>query len=390
MSEAVAAQAIETAAPAAPPPEAAQADAIAALLDPLLAKKSAPVADKAPAAGEKSAEKAAEKDRNSKEPDHLAAANGRKPPKEPIDPLDPADFDDAKLGTPEAIKAARERIQKAQRQALELTRAAHRAHAAAERREKQLKSGEQQVSDREARAAAWERAVSTAIDDLESGDGERFLTAVGKLSKSGDPVGFWRNASLSLAKGEKLKPQQAAQAAADPELKARLERLEQVLHAGQAQTEEQQLEALKDRNLEAARQHAATPRVVAYATDPRTAAATREALANKMLLAYRQDGRPIDIAEACRRLESDLEVHFELSQRADGTAQAQTNREKETASSGLDAGRETSKDLPKPETSQATIPAALSSAPASAHRPMNEDELKQQQIRQLDAVGFFD
>lgn len=390
MSEAVAAAVTETAAVQAPPPETDPADALAALLDGPVARKSAPAPEKTSPKTEKSPEKPAESGQNSKEPDHLAAANGRKPPKEPIDPLDPADFAPEKLGTPEAIQAAAERVQKAQRQALELTRAAHRAHAAAERREKQLKTGEQQVSDREARAAAWERAVSTAIDDLESGDGERFLTAVGKLSKSGDPVGFWRNASLSLAKGEKLKPQQAAQAAADPELAARLERLEQVLQAGQTQTHEQQLEALKDRNFEAAKGNAETKRVQVYANDPRTAPAIREELARIMELAYRQDGRPIDIGEACRRLESNLAVHFELSQRADGTAQARTNHENETTGSEPDAGRETSKDFPKPETSQATIPAALSSAPASAHRSMNEEEQRRLQIRQLENLGIFD
>lgn len=382
MSEAIAAAVTETATAAAPPAGPSQEDELAALLKldgPV--KKPEPIAETKPEPAKFEA-----KPDKTREPEHLAAANGRKPPKEPIDPLDPKDFEDEKLSSPEAIKAARERIQKAQRQALELTRAAHRAHAAAEARERKLVARESGVVDRETRAAAWERAVSTAIEDLESGDSERFLTAVAKLSKSGDPAGFWRNASLSLAKGEKLKPQQAAQAAADPELRARLEQLEQMLHGRTQQEHESQVEQLKARNLEAAKGNSATPRVVAYATDERTAAATRERLAEIQMSEYRQHGRPIDISRACEILEAELSVHFELSQRADG----KTNGEKGTTGSEPDAGRETSKDLPKPETSQATIPAALSSAPASASRPMNEEEQRQLQIRRLDAIGFFD
>src|SRR6185369_3579676 len=90
--------------------------------------KAAPAAEAKPEAG-----------KTTKEPEHLAAANGRKPPvKEPLDPLNEQDFDAEKLKTPEALKAAAERIQKARRQALELTRASHRAHAAAEQRERKI------------------------------------------------------------------------------------------------------------------------------------------------------------------------------------------------------------------------------------------------------------
>ncbi len=378
MSEATAAAVTETVTTAPPPAVSSAEDDLARLLkmDDAPPKKAEPAPEPKPEP----------KTGKNGEPEHLAAANGRKPPKEPIDPLDPKDFEDEKLSSPEAIKAARERIQKAQRQALELTRAAHRSHAAAEAREKKLLTREAGVGDRETRAAAWERAVSTAIEDLESGDTERFLTAVQKLSKSGDPAGFWRNASLSLAKGEKLKPAQAAQVAADPELRARLEQLEQTLNGRAQQEHESQVEQLKTRNFEAAKANSATPRVVAYASDERAAGAIRERLAEIQMSAYRQHGRPIDISQACEILENELSVHFELSQRADG----KTNGEKGTTGPEPDAGRETSKDLPKPETSQVTIPAALSSSPASANRSMNEEERRQLQIRQLESLGIFD
>jgi len=309
----------------------------------------------------KPAEVKPEPEKKTKEPEHLAAANGRKAPSEPLDPLD---FDPEKLTTPEEMKAVSERIIKARKQALELIRSSHNAYAQAERLKKQQTERDRTLTERETRVAAWERVVSTSVDDLESGDSERFLTAVAKLSKSGDPAGFWRNAALSLAKGEKLKPTQQAQVNADPELKRRLDALEQQISGRQEAEFNAQVEQLKSRNLQFAQKHEATPRVVAYATDERTADAIRERLADIMLSAHRQDGRPIDISKACEILESELSVHFELSQRADG----QTTREKETAGSGPEAGRETSKEPPKPETTVATIPAALSASPMSASR----------------------
>jgi hypothetical protein len=318
-----------------------------------------------------------------KEPEHLAAANGRKPPKEPLDPLD---FDPETLKTPEEMNAVKERIIKARRQALELTRASHRSHAAAEQRERKLLAKEQGVSERETRVAAWERVVSTSVDDLESGDSERFLTAVGKLSKSGDPAGFWRNAALSLAKGEKLKPAQAAAVEADPELKQRLTALEQQL-TGQRDAEfTAQIEHLKNRNLEAAKTNEASPRVAIYAGDERAAPAIRERLAEIMVAGAKERGRPLTIQEACASLEEELSVHFELSQRADG----QTTREKETTSPALESGRDSRAALPtKPETTPVTIPASLSSAPGSATRRRTEAETRAWQIAEAERLGLF-
>lgn len=400
MSEANAAAVTETPAPAAPPPEAAQADALADLLNLNGKSKAAPAADKSLTDGEKPAEKQLDKDGKSKEPDHLAAANGRKPPKEPEDPLDEGDFAPEKLNSPEAVKAAAERIVKARRQAAEFMRASHRSHAAAEKREAKNDQREAALAEREKRASIIERhqgEKQKALDDLEGADPDTFLQSIATLKKTTDPVGFWKQCTLAIAQGKPIPKQQQAQAEANPELAARLERLEQHLQRGMDQSFEQQVEQLKDVNLQAATQHAETPFVQVFASDPTTAAACREELAVIMETAagyrkssYQHDGRPIDIGEACRRLEERLKRNFELSQRANGKAQAGTNREKETASPGLDVGRETNTALPKPETSQATIPASLSSAPASANRPMNEEELKEWQIRQLDAVGFFD
>lgn len=380
MSEQAAAAVTETAPSAPAAPAGIDMEAFSSLLNLEPGKAKAESVEKLPQVAEKP----------TKEPEHLAAANGRKLPKEPLDPLD---FDPEKLSTPDELKAVSERIIKARRQALELIRSSHNAIAHAERLKRQQTERDAKLTERETRVAAWERVVSTSVDDLESGDSERFLTAVGKLSKSGDPAGFWRNAALSLAKGEKLKPAQAAQAAADPELKARLEALENQLTAKQHAEFTAQVESIKDRNLEAAKGNDETPMVKAFAADPETADQIREELAVIMETAaglrkstYQHDGRPIDIGTACGRLEERLRRTFELSQRADGKA----NGEKGTAGSAPEAGRAPSNEhSPKPETSQATIPAALSSAPVSADRPMTEEELRKQQIRQLDAIGFF-
>ena len=126
--------------------------------------------------------------------------------------------------------------------------------------------------------------------------------------------------------------------------------------------------------------------MVAYATDPRAAGDIRERLAQIMFDGAKEKGRPLTIAEACASLESELSVHFELSQRADG----KTNGEKGTAGSAPEAGRAPSNEPPpKPETTQATIPASLASAPMSANRPMTEQEEREWQIRQAEAIGFF-
>jgi hypothetical protein len=313
--------------------------------------------------------------------------------KEPIDPLDEADFDETKLSSPEAIKAARERLLKARQQQVELTRAAHRAHGAAGRREAVIQRREQETAQKEAAIVAYDRAFKSSIEDLQSGDADRFLTAIHRLGNVGDPAGFWRNVSLKLASGGTFTEAEKKQAQADPEIQRRLQQIEDAVLGKQRAEEdaafEQQVETAKRNNLAFAAKHEATPRVVAYASDPRTADYTKEALAEIMLSMHRQHGRPIDIASACGILEENLAVHFELSQRANGQPSGQTNRENETTGSVPEAGRAPSQEPPKPATTQPTIPATLSNSPGGAARRLSEDELKREQIRQLEAAGFF-
>lgn len=313
--------------------------------------------------------------------------------KEPIDPLDESDFADEKLSSPEAIKAARDRLLKARAQQVELTRASHRAHGAAGRREAAVERREAELEREKAVIAATDRAFKASWADMQSGDADRFLTGFNRLANVAEPGTLWREIALKLASGGTFTEAEKKKAQDDPEIQRRLKQIEDAVLGKQAKEEEaefkRQVEQVKTRNLEFAAKHEATPRVVAYASDPRTAEYTKEALAEIMLSMHRQHGRPIDIAKACGILEENLAVHFELSQRADGTAQARTNRENETTGSVPEAGRAPSQEPPKPATSQATIPATLSSSPGGAQRRLSEEELKREQIRQLEAAGFF-
>lgn len=309
--------------------------------------------------------------------------------KEPIDPLDEADFDEAKLASPAALKAARERLMKARQQQVELTRASHRAHGAAGRREAAVERREAEVEQEKAAVVAYDRAFKANLVDMQSGDAEKFLTAIHRLSNVGDPAGFWRNISLKLASGGTFTEKEKEQAQADPEIQRRLQQIEDAVLGRQKQesdaTFNAQVEQAKTRNFDFAAKNEATPRVMAYATDERTSAMVKEDLALIMQEHFDRTKRPLTVAQACETLEENLAVHFELSQRANG----HTNRENETTGSGPEAGRATSQEPPKPALSQATIPATLSNSPGGAQRHLSEDELKREQIRQLDAAGFF-
>jgi hypothetical protein len=302
------------------------------------------------------------------------------------DPLDEKHFTEEALSTPEKREAARKLLFKHLDAVKDMTRKAHRAHGAAGKREEQIVRREAAVTQREHTAAAYDRAFQANLSDLQSGDPERFLTGLHRISNVGDAAGFWRNISLKLASGGTFTEKEKQQAQADPEIQRRLSQLEGALQGRAVAEVDAQIETAKARNLQLATQNTATPRVVAYATDPRTAEATRDALAEVMVSTHRQTGRPIDIGRACAILEESLAVHYELSQRADG----QTNGVKETTGPEPDAGRATSKDLPpKPGEQPRTIPAQLGASPAAAVRPLTEREQREATVQALDASGFF-
>jgi hypothetical protein len=302
------------------------------------------------------------------------------------DPLDDKHYTEEALNTPEKRAAAKARLFKHLDAVKEMTRKAHRSHGAAGRREEQVARREKEVEQEKAAVVAYDRAFKANIADLQSGDPDRFLTGLHRLSNVGDPAGFWRTISLKLASGGTFTEKEKQQAQADPEIQRRLEQLEGAIQGRAAAEHDSAVEQVKTRNLQLATQNAATPRVVAYARDPRTADATREALAQIMVDAHKRTGRPLTVSQACAELEQSLAVHYELSQRADG----QTNGEKETTGPEPDAGRDTSKDLPpKPGEQPRTIPAQLGASPAAAVRPLTEREQREATVQALDASGFF-
>lgn len=305
-----------------------------------------------------------------------------------VDPLAEELYADDKLATPEGIKAAREAIQAARAKATELTRAAHRAHATAEKRERDFAKTKESVLAEKHRTGQLSAFQQAAVADLQSGNPERFLTAVQRLTGTADPSGFWRDVSLKLASGGTFTPEEKRQAQKDPEVQAKLAQLEQFARSIQEREEDQQLEQLKTQHYEFAKTSAAHPHLAAFAAaHPEQ---TREGIAAVMLEEFQRIGRPVDISTACGIIEASLAARYELSPRADG----QTNREKVTTSPGLDAGRAPSgTEPPKPESATSapvTVPASLTSAPAGASRAQTPEELRAAQIRQLEASGFFD
>lgn len=314
------------------------------------------------------------------------AKEGAKPEPAPVDPLDPSLFSADKLKTPEDFEKATKRILDELTKVNDLKRKTFRALGEAERREKKIKAREEGVSGREHRVELVERSQAKAIEGITSGDVHRFLQGVGELGRVGDPAGFWRDASLALVKGEALKPKQQAQVDADPELKKRLELVEAGIAERQEREELQQIEQLKTQHYETAKGSADKyPHLAAFcAENPRRA---REGIAAVALEELQRVGRPVDIPTIFGIIEESLSARYELSPRADG----QTNGEKGTAGPGPGAGRETSKEPPKPETAiaPATVPAALASHPGSANRAETPEEERERQIRELDAMGFF-
>jgi hypothetical protein len=305
-----------------------------------------------------------------------------------VDPLAEELYADEKLSTPEGIKAAREAIKVARAKAAELTRAAHRAHGTAEKREKDFERAKQQTLAEKHRTGQLSAFQQAAVTDLQSGDPQKFLTAIQRLTGAGDPAGFWRDVSLKLASGGTFTPAEQKQAQKDPEVQAKLAQLERFAASIQEREDNQRIEQLKTQNYEFAKSSDAHPHLQSFATAyPEQA---REGIAAVMLEEMQRTGRPIDTRTACGIIEQSLAARYELSPRADG----QTNREKVTTSPVLDAGRATSGiEPPKPGTAPSapvTIPASLSSAPAGASRAQTSDELKAAQIRQLQAMGFYD
>jgi plasmid stabilization system protein ParE len=298
----------------------------------------------------------------------------------PVDPLAEELYGEDVLQTPEQAREAAKLLREERAKLAQLRRKAQNAHSEVERREKKFERTKQEVLAGKAQVAAFERAVSGSIQDLESGDAERFLTAVARLSKSADPASYWKKVSMKLASGGTFTEAEQKQAQADPEVQRKLEAIEQHIHREKEQRETAYIEHLKTQNLTFAQKSDEHPFVKLYSTEQ--PANIREAIAGIMIEEAQSRGRPIDVKTACGILEASLKAQYELSQRVGGN----TDGEKGTAGLGPDAGRATSGQPPKPEAATrapTTVPASLTATQGQTQRALSPREQRTQQVQSL-------
>jgi hypothetical protein len=298
----------------------------------------------------------------------------------PVDPLAEELFGEDVLVTPEQAREAAKLLRDERKKLADLRRKAQNAHAELERREKKFERTKQETLSDKARVAAYERALSTNFQDLESGDPERFLTAVQRMSKSADPASYWKKVSMKLASGGTFTEAEKEQAKADPETQARIAQLEQHIASEREAKESAYIEHLKTQHLHFAQQSDAHPYVKLYATEqPEN---IRNVIAQIMIEEHQRTGKSIDVKAACGKVEASLRAQYELSQRVGGN----TDHVKETAGLAPGAGRDPSGRPPKPESATrapTTVPASLAATQGQALRALSPREQRAQQVQSL-------
>lgn len=300
------------------------------------------------------------------------------PEGKPANDVDPLDFiDEATEWTPEAIARAKATLLAERKKANDLRKKAQNAHAAAEAREAKFKKNKQGVFAKEHSVQAREAMIDAAVKDLQKGDPDAFISAVGKLSGSTDPHKFWRDVSIKLASGGKVSEPEPA-AVVSPEIQARLDQLEaHIAQQGRAETE-QKINQLRHQQLQFAQTSAAHPLLNAYSVD--NPEYVDQSITQFRLQEFDRTGRPISVEQACDRIEQELNKQYEILQRANG--QRGSNGEREDTGPVPDSGRETSAlakpgmAASRPQTAT-TIPSSLTSEPAVGKRPRTRQEERQ-------------
>lgn len=313
-------------------------------------------------------------------PGEQPAVTATSTPATPVDPLAEELYAEDVLQTPEQAREAAKLLREERKRLADVRKRALNLHASAEKREQKLQRDKEAVLAGKAQMAAWERTVSANQLDLESGDAERFLTAVARMSKSADPASYWKKVSMKLASGGTFTEAEKQQAKADPETQQKLQQLESYVLREQEARQTAQIERLKTQHLQFAQQSDAHRFVKVYAQEqPEN---VRETIAAIMTQEYERTGRPIDVKTACDRLDASLRAQYELSQRVGGN----TDGEKGTAGLGPDAGREPSGQPPKPEAATrapTTVPASLTATQGNAQRALTPREQRTQQVQSL-------
>lgn len=329
------------------------------------------------------------------------ASAARPEPKGFVDPLDDERFADAKLATPDGIRAARDLLQAELKAARDIRVKARNGHAELERKTKQFKVEKSEfLTERE--AVRGEKAMIAAhVKGLRGGDVKQFIAAVGALSGAEDPHGFWMDAAVELAQGKALEKRAGV---VDEELRKEVEALKadraaereaQAKHL--EQSTERQLFDLRVQQVKDATTFTDLRHVSALASD-----IEHVPLIDARLVAIKEEhfakhGKPIDTRAACGILEAEIQSHFELLQRA-GNPSGAMNGEREAAASVAGQGRLPGREIAKPEPapgapaqnrSASAIPASLSAVAATTTRARTKAEKDQATIAGLEALGVF-
>lgn len=336
-----------------------------------------------------------------------AAETKSKPAREPVagyvdgyvDPLDEAMFTDEALANPAKLQEARELLRKEMATAKDMRQKAHNARAKAERRESKFKGKKGDTLAKEAALRAQEARLQADIADMQQGDPNRFIQAIGRLSNNPDPAKWWReNVATALAKGEPFK----AKAAEIPKeiqdqldaIKAERESEKQAAAQYQNAQAEAQIQQLRIEQVNTARTFDDLPQV-AHLAHERPAVVDARLSAIRMEH-YQQHGTAIDIRGACALLEGEIRSHYELLQRAGNPSGAMNGGRGAAGQAPGQAGKP--EQIAKPASAQSspsrqqylnTLPSSLTSEPAANKRGLTSSEKQAADIEAFERLGIF-
>jgi len=322
-------------------------------------------------------------------------AAGKPPPAGFVDPLDESLFSDEALKDPKAIQERAALLRAQVKEAQKIRAAAHNARAEAERREARLKPLKQQTLSERAAAQSMNQYLNSIASDMESGDPARFVAGLERLRGIKDGNEYWRSIATHLATGKKPETHTPKELL---ELRAEIEALKQqkqqeIEQQSEAQIE-QQLIAIRTQNIETAKSYSDLPYVSQLSTENPALIDAR--LCDLMQQHHARTGQPLDLRAACDMVETEIQSHFELLQRAGG-AKGVTNGEKGAAApvAGQAGTPERiakpalAQSSPKQHSTPQTLPSSLIAEPGATKRSLSEHEQRDAQIEAFDRLGLF-
>lgn len=255
--------------------------------------------------------------------------------------------------TPEKLKEERIRLETAEAKLLEHERKIARQYKDLGDKSKNLRRRNEKFQMELEQHTARAKELEADVYALRHGDTRTILSKLAKLAGK-DPVGLYREMGEALATDGRAKP--AEKPAVDPELAAKLERLEMAEAARQAEAANAAILRGVHATLVPEVQDASKyPSLAAYAS-ANPAEAAKELL-SEMLRIKRDERRDISVDEICVLAEHRLQSRKEPTEAPSGS---------ETVAAARDATR---KSPPGSSISPSTA-----SATAGKRRPMTEEE----------------